>query len=115
MRLEECPVHDALLVIGGTWKPVIIFYLLEGTKRFGQLRKLMPEATQKMLTQQLRELERDGIVVRKVYHQVPPKVEYSVTQLGLTLRPAMTELCRWGKAYASKARDKSSRARAERR
>ena len=79
MSPEECSVRAALGVIGGKWKPVIARYLMLGTKRFGELRKSMPDATQKMLTQQLREMERDGIVARKVYHQVPPKVEYSLT------------------------------------
>src|SRR5215472_4702179 len=96
MRVEDCPVRVALDVIGGKWKPVIVFHLLAGTRRFGELRKLMAEATQKMLTQQLRELERDGIVARKVYRQVPPKVEYSITAFGKTMNPVMSELCKWG-------------------
>lgn len=102
MRLEECSVRPVLNVIGGKWKPVIIYHLLDGTKRFGQLRKLMPDATQKMLTQQLRELERDGIVTSKVFHEVPPKVEYSLTPYGRTLRPLMTELCQWGKKHRAR-------------
>jgi DNA-binding HxlR family transcriptional regulator len=103
MRLEECPIRDALGVIGGKWKPVITYYLLAGTKRFGELRRCIPDATQKMLTQQLRELERDGIVARKVFHEVPPKVEYSLTKYGQTLRPVMTELCQWGKKHRIRA------------
>ncbi len=102
MRLEECPVRAALSVLGGKWKPVITHYLLEGPKRFGELRKLMPESTQKVLTQQLREMEQDGLVARKVYHQVPLKVEYSLTPYGLTLRPVMRELCAWGKKHRAK-------------
>jgi len=97
MKLAECPVRAALDVIGGRWKPVITFHLLQGTRRFGELRRLIPDATQKMLTQQLREMERDGIVARKIYHQVPPKVEYSLTPYGRTLEPVMAELCKWGK------------------
>jgi DNA-binding HxlR family transcriptional regulator len=96
MHLEECPVRNALVVIGGKWKPVIIYYLMEGTKRFGELRKCLPDSTQKMLTQQLRELERDGVLARKVHQVVPPKVEYSLTAYGRTLRPVMRELCKWG-------------------
>lgn len=97
MKLEDCPVRATLKVIGGKWKPVIIYYLMDGRMRFGELRRCLPDATQKMLTQQLRELERDGILQRKVYQQVPPKVEYLLTGYGKTLRPVMRELCQWGK------------------
>lgn len=107
MRLEECSIRNALDVIGGKWKPVIVYYLLSGTRRFGELRKCIPDATQKMLTQQLRELERDGIVARKVFHQVPPRVEYSLTQYGRTLKPVMTELCHWGKRHRARTVSKS--------
>jgi DNA-binding HxlR family transcriptional regulator len=96
MHPEECSVRAALDVIGGKWKPVITWYLMEGTKRFGELRRCMPDATQKMLTQQLRELERDNIIHRKVYHEVPPKVEYSLTPHGRSLRPVLAALCKWG-------------------
>jgi DNA-binding HxlR family transcriptional regulator len=109
MRPEECPVRAALSVIGGKWKPVITHYLLQGTKRFGQLRKLMPDATQKMLTQQLRELERDGVVARKIYHEIPPKVEYSLTKYGETLRPVMAELCEWGERHRTLTQRKRHR------
>lgn len=103
MHPEECPVRTALAVIGGKWKPVIARYLMLGTRRYGELRKLMPDATQKMLTQQLRELERDGIVARRVYEEVPPKVEYSLTAYGLTLQPVLRELCKWGEKHAAEA------------
>lgn len=96
MRLDQCPVRATLKVIGGKWKPVIAYYLLQDTRRFGELRKLIPDATQKMLTQQLREMERHGIVARKIYRQIPPKVEYSMTKHGRTLRPVMAALCKWG-------------------
>jgi DNA-binding HxlR family transcriptional regulator len=99
MFAQDCPVRTALQVIGGKWKPIILFYLFDGSRRFGELRRLLPDATQKMLTQQLRELERDGIVARKVYHQVPPRVEYSLTSYGKTLRGVMSELCKWGTAH----------------
>jgi DNA-binding HxlR family transcriptional regulator len=103
MKADECPVRAALSVIGGKWKPVIARYLVLGTRRFGELRKLMPDATQKMLTQQLRELESDGVIARKVYHQVPPKVEYSLTAYGRTLRPVLNELCKWGEKHMATA------------
>jgi DNA-binding HxlR family transcriptional regulator len=98
MKLTECPIRPALQVIGGKWKPIILYHLMRGKKRFGELRLLLPEATQKMLTQHLRELERDKIIQRRVYPEVPPKVEYSLTPLGKTLRPVMRALCDWGKS-----------------
>lgn len=85
-------------VIGGKWKGVILFHLLGGTKRFNELMRLIPGVTQRMLTRQLRELEGDGIVARKVYAEVPPKVEYSLTEFGLTLKPLLRDLQRWGSA-----------------
>ncbi|MBA2412319.1 MAG: helix-turn-helix transcriptional regulator [Burkholderiaceae bacterium] len=108
--MEDCPVRPALKVIGGKWKPVVIHELIDGKKRFGELRRLLPDATQKMLTQQLRELERDGIVARKIYHQVPPKVEYSLTTYGETLRPVLRELCKWGAAHKVRGPARTSRA-----
>jgi DNA-binding HxlR family transcriptional regulator len=96
---ERCPVEVTLDVIGGKWKPVIVNYLLQGTKRFNELRRLVPEATQQMLTLQLRELERDGIVHREVYAQVPPKVEYSLTARGRSLEPILRAMQAWGENY----------------
>ena len=98
MPVEDCAVRPALKVIGGKWKPVILYHLMNGRKRFGELRRLLPDASQKMLTQQLRELERDGIIARQVYPEVPPKVEYTLTPFGQTLRPVMRELCKWGES-----------------
>lgn len=95
----SCPIQAAMAVIGGKWKILVIFNLLAGTKRFGELRRLVPGITQKMLTQQLRELEDDGIVRRRVYPQVPPKVEYSLTALGRDLEPVFGQLCRWGQRH----------------
>ncbi|MCD6027277.1 MAG: yybR [Solimicrobium sp.] len=91
-----CAVEAALDVIGSRWKGVILFHLLDGTKRFNELRKLMPGVTQRMLTLQLRELEQDDVILRKVYPQVPPKVEYSLTPFGLELKPLLFSLREWG-------------------
>lgn len=95
----RCPVEACLEVIGGKWKGVILFHLLDGTKRFNELRRLLPEVTQRMLTRQLRELEADQIIVRKVYAQVPPKVEYSLSEFGKTLEPILMMLKKWGLEY----------------
>ncbi len=94
-----CPMTTTLQVIGGKWKTVILWHLRSETRRFGVLRKLIPAITQKMLTQQLRELERDGVVLRKVYAEVPPRVEYSLTDLGHSLEPVLAAMCAWGADY----------------
>ncbi|SES01856.1 transcriptional regulator, HxlR family [Gracilibacillus ureilyticus] len=96
---EGCPVEGTLDVIGGKWKGVILFHLIDGEKRFSQLRKLMPGVTQRMLTLQLRELEEDGIIQRYVYAEVPPKVEYSMTEFGRTLEPIILLMKEWGENY----------------
>jgi len=95
----DCPVEATLEVLNGKWKANILFHLLLGTKRSGELRRLMPEATQQMLTAHLRELTRDGIIHRKVYAQVPPKVEYSLTTLGRSLGPVFDKIYEWGVVY----------------
>jgi DNA-binding HxlR family transcriptional regulator len=102
MTPDRCPVTVALTVIGGKWKPVILFQLREGPLRFGALRRVVPGVTQKMLTQQLRELERDGILDRKVHIVVPPKVEYSLTAYGKTLRPLLAAMCAWGQKHRAR-------------
>lgn len=105
MRLKRqdgksgCAVEVTLSVIGGVWKPVILFHLLPGKKRFMELTRLIPNATQRMLTLQLRELEADGVIARHVYPQVPPKVEYALTPLGESLAPVLISLREWGESY----------------
>ena len=94
-----CPITATLNVIGGRWKVLILYNLQDKTVRFGELKRMMPGITQKMLTQQLRELEQDGIIYRKVYPEVPPKVEYSLTEFGETLKPVMDVMCRWGTSH----------------
>jgi DNA-binding HxlR family transcriptional regulator len=96
---EECTVEAALEVIGGKWKLVILRHLLAGTKRFGELARALDGITPRMLTRQLRELEADGLVLRTVHPQVPPKVEYSVTEIGESLRDITERLERWGHRY----------------
>ncbi|BAZ09465.1 putative transcriptional regulator [Calothrix sp. NIES-4071] len=93
-----CEVESTIKVIGGRWKVLIIRELM-AVKRFGELQRALPGITQKMLTQQLRELEDDGIVRRQVYPQIPPKVEYSLTPLGETLKPLLYAMHEWGVKY----------------
>ena len=95
----SCPVEATIDVIGGKWKTLIIHHLLEDTKRFSELKRLIPKVTQRMLTSQLRELEQHGIVHRKVYAEVPPKVEYSLTEFGKTLEPILWVMHDWGKSF----------------
>ncbi|WP_110016583.1 winged helix-turn-helix transcriptional regulator [Plasticicumulans acidivorans] len=93
----RCPVEATLNVIGGKWKAVLVWHLLEGgVLRFGELRRLLPGITQKMLTQQLRELEAAGVISRTVYAEVPPRVEYAVTAHGRSLRPLLEAMHAWG-------------------
>ncbi|MDX2028565.1 MAG: helix-turn-helix domain-containing protein [Alphaproteobacteria bacterium] len=94
-----CPLEAALDVMGGKWKATVLFRLMENTCRFNELRRLLPNITQRMLTTQLRDLESDGLVSRKVYAEVPPKVEYSLTPLGRTLEPLLRELYHWGEEF----------------
>ncbi|MDA1530247.1 winged helix-turn-helix transcriptional regulator [Bacillus cereus group sp. TH260-2LC] len=91
----SCPAEAMVEVIGGKWKGVILYHLLDGTKRFNELKRLKPNITQRMLTLQLRELEADGIIHREVYREVPPKVEYSLTELGESLRPMILLMMEW--------------------
>ncbi|MCH4008987.1 winged helix-turn-helix transcriptional regulator [Companilactobacillus sp.] len=108
--MEQCiyniGVEATIDVIGGKWKPLILCHLKKGTMRTGQLRRVIPNITQKVLTQQLRELEASGIVNRKIYEQVPPKVEYSLTDYGKTLNNLLYELCKWGEEDICRRREK---------
>ena len=98
-RRPGCAVEATLDLIDGKWKGVILYHLQDGTQRFGELRRRMPGITQRMLTKQLRALEEDRLVMRKVYAQVPPKVEYSLTELGRSLQPVIASLKAWGDAH----------------
>lgn len=91
-----CPVQETLRLIGGKWKAVILYHLLERTKRFSELKRELTGVTQKMLTQQLRELEKDNLLRRKVYAEVPPRVEYSLTDQGRSLQPILESMQQWG-------------------
>ena len=101
----RCVVALTLEMIGGKWKSVILFYLLDGTLRFSELRRKIPEITQRMLTLQLRELEADGIVTRTVHPVVPPRVEYRLTPFGRTLEPVLRQMADWGKRYKRRCED----------
>jgi DNA-binding HxlR family transcriptional regulator len=95
-RTMKCPAEFTLAVIGGRWKVLILYQLFQRVQRFSELLRALKGITQKMLTQQLREMERHGIVQRTVYPQVPPKVEYRLTPLGETLKPVVNAMCKWG-------------------
>jgi DNA-binding HxlR family transcriptional regulator len=95
----RCAVGLTVELIGGKWKSVILYYLLDGTLRFSELRRKIPGITQRMLTLQLRELEADGIVTRTVHPVVPPHVDYRLTAFGLTLEPTLRHMAEWGKRY----------------
>lgn len=98
--MEICPVEVAIAVLGGTWKMTIVKHLLESTLRFGQLQRRLSPVSTRTLTRQLRDLEADGIIHREVFAEVPPRVEYSLTELGRTLGPIVTQLDQWGAGYA---------------
>lgn len=102
-KASKCPAEFTLAMIGGRWKIPLIFHLLAGAKRFSELLRALTGVTQKVLTQQLREMERHGLVERKVFAQVPPKVVYSLTPLGRSLKPVVDAMCRWGDLHGSSA------------
>lgn len=101
--MQTNTIRNTLNVIGGKWKPLILCLLIdEGTKRHAQLMKDIPGVSQKVLTQQLRELEENNIIKRTIYPCVPPKVEYEITSYGETLKPLLNEMCIWGKIHSTK-------------
>jgi len=101
-KMDDTPFGYTLSVIGGKWKMVIMFVLLENkVMRYGEIKKAIPDITHKMLSAQLKEMEADGIVNRKEYQQIPPKVEYSLSDKGQSLMPILEEMCKWGSMYRS--------------
>ena len=101
-ELPACPVETTLTLIGDKWKVLILRDLMPGTKRFGELKKSVGNVSQKVLTAQLRAMEANGLVNRKVYAEVPPRVEYSLTELGKSLKPILDSMRAWGEAYKAK-------------
>ncbi|MEM7205867.1 MAG: helix-turn-helix domain-containing protein [Planctomycetota bacterium] len=97
-----CDVEATLSVIGGRWKPILVCHLLGGRKRFGELRRLTPNATERMIALQLRELEADGVVNRHVFAEVPPRVEYEVTEFGRSLETILTLMQEWGRGFKAR-------------
>lgn len=102
---EKCPVATTLSVISGKWKGVILYHLFQGTLRFSELQRRMEGVTHRSLTLQLRELEEDGIIERTVYPEVPPRVEYSLSELGRTMEPIIVAMFEWGVQYKEQVRD----------
>ncbi len=102
-ELPACPVETTLTLIGNKWKVLIIRDLLQGTKRFGELKKSIGSVSQKVLTSQLRAMEEDGLIHREVYAEVPPRVEYSLTELGWSLKPILDAMVIWGTNYKNQA------------
>lgn len=103
-ELPACPVEMTLHLIGNRWKVLILRDLLEGTKRFGELKKSVGSITQKVLTQNLRDMEESGLVIRKVYAEVPPRVDYTLTELGYSLKPVLDSMIEWGTSYKNKTK-----------
>ncbi|PEW62854.1 MULTISPECIES: winged helix-turn-helix transcriptional regulator [Bacillus cereus group] len=108
MKEYNFPIEATLDVVGGKWKVVLLCILLNGKKRTSEIKRSMPSITQKMLTQQLRELEADGIINRTVHNQVPPKVEYSLSEYGQTLTTVLDYMCEWGQYHIQKQLENSN-------
>ncbi len=107
--LPACPVETTLALIGDKWKVLILRDLLPGTKRFGELKKSIGSVSQKVLTAQLRDMEANGLVNRKVYAEVPPRVEYTLTQLGQSLKPILDAMWNWGEGYQAAVHEKKGK------
>ncbi len=105
---EQCPMSTSVKILNGKWKLSILWYISRRTIRFNELQRKLPNITQRTLTMQLRELERDGLIKRKAYAEVPPRVEYSLTELGETVKPILIAMCRWGKNYKKVFKNKSN-------
>ena len=101
-NLPACPVETTLTLIGNKWKVLILRDLIPGTKRFGELKKSLGTVSQKVLTAQLRDMEADGLLTRTVYPEVPPRVEYTLTDLGMSLKPVLDSMWAWGENYKAK-------------
>ncbi|WP_458122685.1 winged helix-turn-helix transcriptional regulator [Paenibacillus sp. Z3-2] len=106
MKTFYCDLEITLDVIGGKWRSLILYYLIKGPKRTGELKRLIPSISQKMLVQSLRELESNNLIIRKMFNQVPPKVEYAISEMGMSLEPTLRALCDWGQDYADKTWNK---------
>ena len=105
-----CGLEAALAVVGGKWKPIVLWQLAQAPRRFGELRRLVTGISEKMLIQQLRELEADGIVIRKDFQEIPPRVEYSLTEFGVSLGQALSPLCEWGREHTERIASKKAEA-----
>lgn len=103
-ELPDCPVETTLMLIGDEWKVLILRDLMPGTKRFGELKRSIGSVSQKVLTAQLRDMEEKGLVSRRVYAEVPPRVEYSLTELGRSLKPILDAMWIWGEGYQAKSK-----------
>jgi DNA-binding HxlR family transcriptional regulator len=107
MAYETCPMGVAMGILGGKWKLAIVWRLFADKRRFGELQRLLEGVTAKVLAQQLKELEGDGIVSRLVFPEIPPRVEYELTDIGRTLEPVLDSLCGWGRGYLARSRPES--------
>lgn len=105
MEIPECPVETMLVMIGDKWKPLILRDLMDGTKRFGELKKSIGNVSQKVLTAQLRDMESKGLLTRRVYAEVPPRVEYTLTDTGYSLQIVLEAMRAWGEDYQMKQRE----------